>query len=390
MAKTVFTLSEIGHVWAHQSQASGRTATRQSRDSYDTVNSVFFEGTTIYSYGKHYPMAQYVGVWKRKNYPEQRIYLMNSEDSTVTTQQHMSMVRRAIGYNGGVKVFTVPSLGGNPLELSEILFNLEHYQEQFKAAWDKGIKGLKRLRLKNIERALEIHGVSDDYADCMVALTKGLSKQINKHRINVPMDDEELKTYLKQCEVWQTEGDAKLAESQAKARATLQATRQREYEERQARWEEQRKQREADAALRAETLPTRVQAWRDNQATSNVLNYQEHQQVGTMLRIEGDNVRTSRDAVFPITHAYKAWLALQEIMANAPECQYEGVPSDFVIWQRNGKSIKLGVYQIDKILKDGTVYAGCHIVKYDEILQLAPALIEAVTRKHQAEVSGNE
>jgi len=42
-------------------------------------------------------------------------------------------------------------------------------------------------------------------------------------------------------------------------------------------------------------------------------------------------------------------------------------------WQRNGKTIHLGHYQIDKIA-DGQVIAGCHTIPIAEIERLAATL----------------
>jgi hypothetical protein len=43
-------------------------------------------------------------------------------------------------------------------------------------------------------------------------------------------------------------------------------------------------------------------------------------------------------------------------------------------WTANGHTCHLGHYQINRITKDGTVYAGCHVVTWDEIEKIAPML----------------
>lgn len=49
--KHVFNTSEVAHIWAAQSQQSGRNA----------QGNFYFEGQTIYSYGRHFPIATIVG-----------------------------------------------------------------------------------------------------------------------------------------------------------------------------------------------------------------------------------------------------------------------------------------------------------------------------------------
>jgi hypothetical protein len=44
----------------------------------------------------------------------------------------------------------------------------------------------------------------------------------------------------------------------------------------------------------------------------------------------------------------------------------------------NGHSIRLGNYAIDRIEPDGTVHAGCHVVRWEEIERIAPELSVAI------------
>jgi hypothetical protein len=83
-----------------------------------------------------------------------------------------------------------------------------------------------------------------------------------------------------------------------------------------------------------------------------------------MLRVssDGQSIETSRGVSFPISHA-KRGLALVRAVRNSGET-----------WHTNGKTCKLGHYQIDSILPDCTVKAGCHTVKWSEIERIAPAI----------------
>lgn len=76
--KTVFTNSEIFHVYAQQSQSEGR------------ANSVFFYNTKIYSFGYHYLLGEFI-----ENKAGQTAILINDSGYSVSTQKHISYLRSA-------------------------------------------------------------------------------------------------------------------------------------------------------------------------------------------------------------------------------------------------------------------------------------------------------
>lgn len=76
--KTVFSNSELAHTYASQSQNSGRSS------------SMFFEGSTIYSYGYHFPIARIM-----TNEQGQEALLFTTRGYSNTTGKHMSIVSAA-------------------------------------------------------------------------------------------------------------------------------------------------------------------------------------------------------------------------------------------------------------------------------------------------------
>lgn len=79
--------AEVAHIWASQTQHEGRGS------------NLFFEGTKIYSYGRHFCVANFV----RPN-----VVLFNSAKYSNSTAKHQAYVWRAIP--GGVMVFQVPDV----------------------------------------------------------------------------------------------------------------------------------------------------------------------------------------------------------------------------------------------------------------------------------------
>jgi integrase len=115
---------------------------------------------------------------------------------------------------------------------------------------------------------------------------------------------------------------------------------------------EQTKRERAEALVRQEELITK---WRAGQYSGCLYD------VPTMLRIDGDEVVTSRGARFPVSHAKRALAFVRKV------CESRQA------YVRNGHAIHLGPYTLDRIEADGTVKAGCHAVSWEEIERIASA-----------------
>jgi hypothetical protein len=88
--------------------------------------------------------------------------------------------------------------------------------------------------------------------------------------------------------------------------------------------------------------------------------------VSPMLRVVGDEVHTSLGARFPVSHAVRGLAFIRRVRESGKQ------------YVRNGHTIPLGHYAIDRIEPDGMVHAGCHVVTWDEIERLTPQLVCSV------------
>jgi len=80
--KTVFTdISEIAHLWANQHQDSARNPS----------DNFYFNGSVIYSYGSHFPIAQICTNPKTL----EKVCLFTTQTYSNTTSKHISIVSRA-------------------------------------------------------------------------------------------------------------------------------------------------------------------------------------------------------------------------------------------------------------------------------------------------------
>lgn len=90
MTKKVFENSMVAHVWAQQNQDEGRSNNGQ----------LYFDGKTIYSYGRHYPAGYVV---------DENTVLINSDKYSITTSKHLGYVYSAV--RGKYQnIFSVPKL----------------------------------------------------------------------------------------------------------------------------------------------------------------------------------------------------------------------------------------------------------------------------------------
>jgi hypothetical protein len=132
----------------------------------------------------------------------------------------------------------------------------------------------------------------------------------------------------------------------------LAAIRKREAK-RAAEKAEQTKRERAEAIVRKQEL---IAKWRAGQYSGCLYD------VPAMLRIDGDEVVTSRGARFPVSHAKRALAFVRKIRESQKA------------YVRNGHTIHLGPYALDRIEPDGTVKAGCHVVSWEEIERITPLL----------------
>lgn len=97
--KTVFNSSQVAHVFAAQTQDSGRNSN----------SSFYFDGPVIFSWGSHWPLAVFSGF---KDTNGQRIVFINGGSYSNSTSRHMSYVTRALDGHA-LHLVTVPVGDGN-------------------------------------------------------------------------------------------------------------------------------------------------------------------------------------------------------------------------------------------------------------------------------------
>jgi len=82
----------------------------------------------------------------------------------------------------------------------------------------------------------------------------------------------------------------------------------------------------------------------------------------TALRVKDGEVETTRGARVPVDHAARALKIVRACVSTGRE------------YVRNGHTEHVGNYSIDRIEANGTLHAGCHVIRYEEIERIAPQL----------------
>jgi hypothetical protein len=299
--KTEFSNGEIPHLWMHKIQSSAR----------NQQGTLFFEGLAIYSYGTHFPIAMHVTNAKGK-----AAVLYNSGSHSVTTSQHQHMVRSAIP--DSVPVFTV-ALPWYSVRSSTHRDNLKWYQAKITEYVEKAARArLPHSREWNLSYAVKT-------LDEMKAYGKFFGVKVPKVKVHNLVDLDSLRSEL------------------AKKRAAEAKT------EREAA-----KQRELEAIEAAKETIAQFRA--GNPRVGYLYG------VPVMLRLNGEEVETSRGARVPVAHAKRALQFIRTIRKRGKA------------WESNGHTFHVGHYRISKVAADGTLTAGCHVISSEEIDKFAPVL----------------
>jgi hypothetical protein len=290
-------------------------AHRTQEEARNRQGNLYFTGDTIYSYGSHFPIARHV-----VSEAGERAVLFTTATYSVTTSSHCSAVRSAIP--SGIPVFHVPNVchgrySGSELTADDHGGNLADYTERI----EKHVITSARARSSyakewNHDRAVRLRDEAFTYCAFVGLPVPNISE--------VPELDSNALTAIRKRE-------AKRAAERA----------------------EQTKRERAEALVRQQELITK---WRAGEYSGCLYD------VPAMLRIGGNEVVTSRGARFPVSHAKRALAFVRKVRASGQA------------YVRNGRTIHLGPYALDRIEANGTVKAGCHVVSWQEIERIAPAL----------------
>lgn len=256
--KTVFTNSQLAHVFVNQSQKSGRNSN----------GSMYFEGTEIYSYGSHYLLAQVHHIKGRK------IIAVNVTGYSPTTSGHIRDVINAIAETD----ITFKCLYPNDLKRSLQVIHAEIAEEYFD--YFNRIKPSWSDKFENDE-----YSVWDQF--------KSTVDEFNTHCDLFGYKKLKIKLTSLHKELWREKFEAlKAREAELKTPEMIQ---KRELQ--------RIKRAESLQAKQKTDLAKAVQLFRDGGETKSILREITPQ----LIRIRNNQVETSRGAHVPLNEAIELY-----------------------------------------------------------------------------------
>ena len=295
--------SQVAHIWAQQG------AITWARNG---SNSIYFQSSIIYSYGAHFPIAQF-----HKNTAGETCVLFTTEKYSSTTAKHISYAARAIP--DCIPIFNFP------------------LTREYQAALNNDPKAAHTFVMQWAEQQVSENIVKASRArsNASYLLQTAAEYQANVNRYLKFMGDK------RRVDKLPADFDALMEQARIKtARAEEQAAER--YKNRDARQAELEKQHATE--------------WRTGAWNGALLH------VPVMLRIKGDEIETSKGARIPLDHAprlFKLWRACIDTGRD---------------YQRNGHTEYAGAFAIDSITADGTLRAGCHVIDAVELEHMAQIL----------------
>lgn len=137
--KTVFNNSDLAHKFAQQLQHEGRSG------------SMFFEGSKMYSYGRHFCLAHFIN-------PE--TVLINSRSYSMTTSRHQSITRQALSHKNLIFCPYPEESQANTILKNK---NFEYWEREARAIVEKLTKAKKPV--KYLSELNYIKGLADKFSE---------------------------------------------------------------------------------------------------------------------------------------------------------------------------------------------------------------------------------
>lgn len=285
-------------------------AQKRQADGRNSQGNLYFRDSTLFSYRDSYPIARHV-----ENKKGEHAVLIRLDTYSVTTARHIRMARQTSTQH---VQFTV----ANVLNDASADLNIQDYAKRIEEAEAKTSRSRQNAawRLDSLQKLI-------NEANCY-AVFVGI-----RHKFETCSDMSALKERVKN----------------AAARHAVEIKKQAAKQKR-------------DHANAMRAAQTTVEKWKQGEHVSVPFIVS-----ATYLRIEDEEVVTSKGARFPVEHARLGLALVRRVKESGQE------------YQRNGHTLHLGHYAIDRITADGTVYAGCHTVGYAEIERIAPMLDAVAT-----------
>lgn len=318
--KTRFNNRDLAHVWSGQQQQAGRGS------------NMFFEGPSIYSYGRHFEIARWVN----------GVVLFNSGRYSSSTSKHQAYTRRAVNH---ADVFTVESM-------TDHAANVRAYLAAVETARAAALRAVKYGPM---------------YADQALAAATNAMRYADVFKKDVPAklraEARRVAALVKAGKLFTAAELARIAASESRRQAAEQKRAERSARQR-AEWEVGAPAREMNAAHDAakrenakRDAPAMLERWA---AGEDVTVYTCLDELPTRLRLKDGRIETSRGAQITERTARALWAALVRGADVAGQ-----VLDNYRVSSWDGATLRVGCHDI----------ARAELERMAEILELPGALV---------------
>lgn len=346
--KTVFPNREIPHKWVHQTQSDARGS------------HIFFEGPTIYSYGRHFPIAT---IHEHKT--RGKLILFTSRDYSATTAKHKSYVSRAIPHDW--RTIVCPHVlergpegrhGDNITDFERRKADAHAMAKRRKSlAWAEADARDGRRAWEDLRDYCAFFGIRRK-----IPPAPDFSAAIERARRIENPDPAHAARLAKARE----QRDALSAETEEYRAAMIESMKAAGHGylgyrvHVGKRWQDMLRRKVDTVRTPAYVDAARRTDWR----LFGAFDLRGMPDRPCMLRVNGDEIETSQGARVPTAEAqsiYRLWRAAR---ASGGREFGKGL----------GERVKVGDYPLDSIDAHGTLRAGCHVIPASEIQATARAL----------------
>ena len=299
---------EVAHVWAQQNHQSGKCN-----------GALYFEGRTIYSYGTHFPCATFIN---------SETVLINSDSYSVSTSKQQGYVKSAITHKKKIYCSTAVI----KWFLWDGSFN--------NTAQNTAVKECENAVQRFIVDAGRRKAAKYKAADIVKAQQKVNECKTLFDAFNTPYPEK----LISLADMLNTDDFNSIiaADNERRAKLALAA---------------RQKQEAIQLTLRLDIEKNWIHG-KPLECDFNIFNSDK-----IYMRIEENEIVTTKGAMFPIDHAKKAFKIIRMVREGALKTMTD-----------KEHVLRLGHYSIDHIDAQGNVKAGCHNVSWDEIERLARIL----------------
>lgn len=321
----VFPTDQIAHKWAHQTQDNARNG----------QGNLFFEQEILFSYRHSYPIAKLY-----KKYTA-TLVLLNSDTYSVTTARHIALARYATNHLTQCHVPHIIIATDSVSDLLTHEANLKYLLDQTLALQNKAgraqslstVEYLERQAVEQYNQAIAYNNFFQVYPELVPCPSFQASKD-RRIRLESPDPVRDAKAYK-----------AKLSRDKSKAK--------------------KQEREEAIDFIQMSNTWHALEKWA-NHMGPKVYAYRYYDIpvfLRAVIKPNGDEViETSRGAEVPTEHAKR----LYKIICN--------MRTKGETYQRNGHTIHVGSFPLDKIDSEGNINVGCHYITFNTIHALAVKL----------------